>query len=145
MLAAGMERIATRGLSERVHEQAAGVGIARDDDALPRLEVLARLLLGPCRRPFRERHQSRLSVGVARDAARVSRSLCEEDRLHAIAEEREIERRLRGGRRRALRGLSSLRSLCALSRTCCLLLRQERNDEKYEYWHRSRPLSHRVI
>src|SRR3954463_9409353 len=102
-----MERIAAGALGQRVHREAAGRRVAGHDDALPGRKVLARLLVAPGRGALGQGNQSRLSVLVTADAAGMSWTLGEKDRLNAGLEIFVVERRCgtRACRRRRVRTL----------------------------------------
>src|SRR5262245_10693239 len=98
MLAAVVIEVAARFLLEGMHEQTALIA-ARYDDAPDRVEVLARLLLGPGGAARRDGLEpQRRPAAVTGDAPGVSRPLGEEDRLNFVLEVVVVERRL--GRRR---------------------------------------------
>ncbi len=86
VLTARMEAVATRRLQQRMQQQRALHWIPRHDEQLPDFKVLARLLVVPIDGSRRELLQGRTAMPVASHAARVPRTLLEEDGLHSFFE-----------------------------------------------------------
>ena len=78
-------------LGERVDEHLALHGLARGDEELPDVEILARLDGVPSLGAGRKRLHLRAAVRMAGDAARVAWALGEKDRLHLLLEVQEVE------------------------------------------------------
>src|ERR1043166_536521 len=82
VLPAVVKEVASRVLGERMHEQLALHAARHHRHAPHGIEILARLFVGPRRGARIERLQAHWrALAVARDAARMPRSLLQEDRL----------------------------------------------------------------
>ena len=92
MLSAGVERIAARRGSQRMHQHAARHWITGNHYSLPSLEVPARLLVVPGSCARRKLLQAWSGVIVTNDAAGVSGALSQKDGLHAIPKESVVQR-----------------------------------------------------
>jgi len=89
-----MENVSATLGRKRLHQEQAGVGIAGVDQERGHREILARLLLGPGRGPWRKPFQVEgvVAFSVAHIAASMVVPLVQEDRLNAVLEEVVVER-----------------------------------------------------